>query len=51
MTKREAEMVEQIIRRMNERQYWKLIGWLSQACKGSLWEWVRPYRKAGQDGS
>jgi hypothetical protein len=44
VTKREAEMIEEIVRSMNERQYWKLVGWLSQACEGSLWDCVRPYR-------
>lgn len=46
MTKREAEIIEQIVRSMTEREYWGLVGWLSNATEGPLWELVRRPRPA-----
>jgi hypothetical protein len=45
MTKRDAEIIEEITRSMNEREYWALVNWLSNACEGPLWHWVRPPTK------
>jgi hypothetical protein len=40
-TKREAEIVEQIVGSMSEREYWGLVGWLGDGTKGSLWDYLR----------
>jgi hypothetical protein len=46
MTKREAEIIEQIVRSMTEREYWDLVGWLANGIEGPLWE---PRRKTADD--
>ena len=38
MTKRDIETLEQMIRSMTERQYWGLVGWLSNGMDGPLWQ-------------
>jgi hypothetical protein len=51
-TKRdEAELIEKAVRSMTEREYWGLVGWLSSACEGSLWECVRRWRRPRADDS
>jgi hypothetical protein len=35
ITKREAEIVEQIVCRLSEPEYWGLVGWLGNGCEGS----------------
>ena len=45
MSKREADTVEQIVRSMNEREYWGLVNWLANACERPLWHCVRPPTK------
>jgi hypothetical protein len=44
-TKREADIVEQIVSSLNEREYWGLVNWLASGCNGPLWESVRPWRE------
>jgi hypothetical protein len=44
MTKREADVVEQTVYSINEREYWGLVGWLANGCDGPLWNAVRPWR-------
>jgi len=41
MTKRETEFVEQIIR----SNYDAVLGWLSDGCDGSLWDYVQAYQR------
>ena len=54
ITKRDAEIVEQIVCSMSERECWGLVGWLSGGGEGPLWECmprvVRGRRKAADDG-
>jgi hypothetical protein len=38
ITKRDAEIVEQIVCSMSESEYWGLVGWLSGGGEGPLWE-------------
>jgi hypothetical protein len=45
-TKRETEILEQIISSMTENEYWGLVGWLGDGCDGPLWECLRPRRRA-----
>jgi hypothetical protein len=45
-TKRDAEIIEQIVRSMTENGYWGLVGWLSCGGEGPLWECLRPRRRA-----
>ena len=45
ITKSDAEAMQRVIDRMNSREYWGLVGWLSDACEGSLWPCVRPPTK------
>jgi|HubBroStandDraft_3_1064219.scaffolds.fasta_scaffold589868_2 hypothetical protein len=42
ITKRDAEILEQIVRSMSERQSWGLVGWLSNAAEGPFWDCIRP---------
>jgi hypothetical protein len=44
-TKREAEIVEQIVCSMTKNEYWGLVGWLSSGGEGPLWECLRPRRR------
>jgi hypothetical protein len=37
-TRREAEIVEDIVRSMSEREYGQLIAWLASGITGSLWD-------------
>jgi hypothetical protein len=45
ITKREAELIEQIVRSMTGNEYWNLVGWLSGGGEGPLWR-PRPRRSA-----
>ena len=49
MTKRDAEIIEEIVRSMNEREYWGLVNWLSNACEGPLWHCLRPPTKGQRE--
>ena len=37
-TKREADLIEQIVGSMNENEYWGLVGWLSNGTDRPLWD-------------
>lgn len=42
MTKREAELLEHIIRSMSGDEYQRSVfGWLPGGCNGPLWDWMR----------
>jgi hypothetical protein len=45
ITKREAELIEQIVWSMTGNEYWNLVGWLSGGGEGPLWQ-PRPRRSA-----
>jgi hypothetical protein len=36
MTKQDAKTLEQLVRSMNERQYWALISWFGSGLDGPL---------------
>jgi hypothetical protein len=42
MTKQDAKTLEQLVRSMNERQYWALISWFGSGLDGPLWNYLRP---------
>ena len=44
-TKREAEIVEQIVSSMTKNEYWGLVGWLSSGGEGPLWKCLRPRKR------
>jgi hypothetical protein len=50
-TKREAEIIEQIVSSMTENEYWGLVGWLSNACEGPLWKCLRRPRRRVEDSA
>jgi hypothetical protein len=41
ITKRDAEILEKIVRSMSERQSWGLVGWLSHGADGPFWDCIR----------
>jgi hypothetical protein len=45
MTKREAEMVQEIVWSMTERDYQCFLAWFSNGAQGDLWDYVRPRRR------
>jgi hypothetical protein len=47
-TKREAEIVEQIVCSMTKNEYWGLVGWLSSGGEGPLWGCLRPRRRQAE---
>jgi hypothetical protein len=50
MTKREAELLEHIIRSLSEDEYHHLVfGWLPTGCNGTLWFHMNPRRKFHDD--
>lgn len=42
MKRADAEKLEDAVRSLSRDRYWKFIGWLSNACEGDLWEYLRP---------
>jgi hypothetical protein len=48
-TKREADELEQAIRSLSEREYGRLIAWLSNGGEGPLWPVLRRVVMRGGD--
>jgi hypothetical protein len=51
MTKREAELLEHIIRLLTNREYQRVVfGWLPGGCDGPLWDYMQlRHHKSGDD--
>jgi hypothetical protein len=45
ITKRDAELVEKIVRSLGEDRYWRLVKWLTHGCDGPLWDHMQPRRR------
>jgi hypothetical protein len=45
VTKRRAELIEELIRSMTARECELSIGWLSHGAEGNLWQWLKPTKQ------
>lgn len=43
-TKREAEVIEEMVCSMTKREYLKFVDWLGQGASEPLWNYLRPFR-------